>query len=503
MNANLYSHFMFDTKKQNPLILLDDGKIFTYEDVDQKVAQYCNFFSSIELQLGDRIVQQTEKCLDALCVYLASLRFGAIYIPLNPSFQSEELTYFIEDAEPSLFVCSLEKEKTVVELIRAKGIPLILETLAENGSGSIQKKVSNFGIHFDTVEQCENDIACILYTSGTTGQPKGAMLSHKNLLANGRALKDCWGFTESDTLLHMLPIFHCHGLFFSCHCVLLSGASTIFLPKLDIDLAIKHLPNSTVLMGVPTYYTRLLGDGRFTPTLTKNVRLFISGSAPLLEKTFYEFEEKFGQRILERYGMTETGINTSNALHGDRIPGSVGLPLPITQLRIVDDEDNETKGNDAGHIQVKGDNVFGGYWKKEDKIKESFTQDGYFRTGDVGTKANNDYISIVGRAKDMIITGGINVYPKEIETLINKMDGVKESAVVGLPHSDFGEAVTAMIVLKPGSTVQASDVISSIKKSLANYKVPKKVLFIDDLPRNAMGKIQKNVLRSQYNDLFS
>ncbi len=502
MNANLYSQFTFGTKKQNPLILLDNGKTFTYEDVDQKVAQYCHFFSSIELQVDDRIVQQTEKCLDALCVYLASLRFGAIYIPLNPSFQSEELSYFIDDAEPSLFVCSPEKEKTVSELIKAKGIALTLETLAENGGGSIQKKAANFSAHFDTVEQCENDTACILYTSGTTGQSKGAMLSHKNLLANGKALKECWGFTEKDTLLHMLPIFHCHGLFFACHCVLLSGASTIFLQKLDIELAIKHLPNSTVLMGVPTYYTRLLGDERFTSTLAKHMRLFISGSAPLLEKTFYEFEEKMGQRILERYGMTETGINTSNALNGDRIPGSVGFPLPITQLRIVNDKDNEVEVDEAGHIQVKGDNVFGGYWKKEDKTKESCTKDGYFRTGDIGVKADNGYISIVGRAKDMIITGGINVYPKEIEALIDKMDGVKESAVVGLPHLDFGEAVTAMVVLKTDCALQNNDVISSIKRTLANYKVPKKVLFIDELPRNAMGKVQKNILRKKFAALY-
>lgn len=502
MNANLYSQFSFETKKQNTLIVLENGETLTYAEVDKKAAQYCNFFSDLGLQVGDRIVQQTEKCLDALCVYLASLRFGAIYIPLNPAFQREELSYFIDDAQPFLFVCSSAKEKTVAPLIKEKEITLHLETLDENGDGSIQEKARGFDAHFDTAKQKAHEIACILYTSGTTGQPKGAMLSHKNLLANGLALKECWGFTEKDTLLHMLPIFHCHGLFFACHCVLLSGASTFFLPKLDLDLAIQYLPNSTVLMGVPTYYTRLLNDARFTPALTKDMRLFVSGSAPLLEKTFYAFEDKIGQRILERYGMTETGINTSNALHGDRIPGSVGLPLPITQLRIVDDKDNVLTGEAIGHIQVRGDSVFSGYWNKEDKTKESFTQDAYFRTGDIGKKTNSGYLSIVGRANDMVITGGMNVYPKEIEVLIDKMDGVKESAVVGLPHPDFGEAVTAMIVLKDGAVLQSNEVISVIKQNLANYKVPKKILFIDELPRNAMGKIQKNRLRDSHKKLF-
>lgn len=502
MNDNLYTHFAFEQHANNVLFHLDNGTTLDYQTIDSIVAQYCQFFESLDLKQGDRVVQQTEKCVDAMCVYLASLRYGTIYIPLNPAFQSEELAYFINDAEPSLFVCSPNRVNEIQHLAQQNNISLVVESLAEDGSGSIQAKVKQLKNDFTVAQKSKDDIACILYTSGTTGQPKGAMLSHENLLSNGQALKKCWGFTEKDTLLHMLPIFHCHGLFFACHCVLLSGASAIFLPKLDIDLAIKHLPHSTVLMGVPTYYTRLLFDARFTKDLAANMRLFISGSAPLLEKTFYEFEGKIGQRILERYGMTETGINTSNPLNGDRIPGSVGLPLPIETLRIVDDRDKEVDKNVEGHIQVKGANVFSGYWRKQEKTQESFTEDGFFRTGDIGIKADNYYISIVGRAKDMVITGGINVYPKEIEALINKIDGVKESAVIGLPHSDLGEAVTAVVVLNGNIELQPNEIVATVKKSLANYKVPKEVVFIEELPRNAMGKVQKNVLRDKLLNLY-
>jgi malonyl-CoA/methylmalonyl-CoA synthetase len=501
MDANLYSQFLFE-RKEKPLLLLDDDRQLTYEAVDKKAAQYCHFFVKAGLKPGDKVIQQTEKSPDALCVYLAALRSGLIYIPLNLAFQADEVAYFVDDAAPALFICSPNKERMVARIIAQSTHQVAIETLSQDGNGSIQEKTSALKTSFETVERCQSDIACILYTSGTTGKPKGAMLSHKNLLVNAQALKNIWGFSENDTLLHMLPIFHCHGLFFACHSVMLSGASMIFLPKFDVDLAIKHLPNSTVLMGVPTYYTRLLSDVRFTRSLAQDTRLFISGSAPLLEKTFYAFEKKIGQRILERYGMTETGINTSNALKGDRIPGTVGLPLPLSSMRIVDDHDRVVESLKIGHIQVSGENVFCGYWRKEAQNKQSFTSDGFFRTGDLGQQAESGYISIVGRAKDIVITGGLNVYPKEVESVINKLEGIKESAVVGVPHPDFGEAVIAVVIEKEGVSLRAQDVILKLKQNIADYKVPKHVLFIKSLPRNAMGKVQKNTLRDTCKHLF-
>ena len=505
MNANIYSHFKFTTARNNPLFQLNDGTDISYHEIDKKVAQYCNFFRQLNLKQGDRIVQQTEKCIDALCVYLASLRFGTIYIPLNLAFKREELAYFIEDAKPALFVCDPSKAQAIETLAGELNMTFAIETLSANkyGTGSIQLKVKTFAPHFNTTIKSKDDIACILYTSGTTGKPKGAMLSHQNLRSNGLVLKDFWQFNEVDTLLHVLPIFHCHGLFFACHCVLLSGASMIFLPKFDIDLTIQYLPKSTVMMGVPTYYTRLLNDTRFTQNLAKNMRLFTSGSAPLLEKTSYEFEAKIGQRILERYGMTETGINTSNPFNGDRQPGSVGVPLPSVNLKIVDNDDIELPVDQPGHIQIKGNNVFNGYWKKPDQTNAVFTSEGYFRTGDIGIRSEQNYISIVGREKDMIITGGMNVYPKEIERIINKIAGVKESAVIGLPHEDFGEAVTAIVVLNESACVDSNAITITIKNALANYKVPKKILFVERLPRNTMGKVQKISLRNKYVALFT
>lgn len=501
-NHNIYSHFAFSTKGQNSLFNLDDGTILTYAMVDKKVANYCNYFATLNLKPGDRIAAQTDKSVDAICIYLASLCYGTIYIPLNKAFHLEELQYFITDAEPALFICSLDKKTALEDLARQKNLSLIIEILDENNSASIHHKIQHLSFSFNIASKHPDDLAAILYTSGTTGKPKGAMLSHANLLNNGMDLVNSWSFKETDILLHMLPIFHCHGLFFASHCALLSGASMTFLPKFNLDLAIKHLPQSTVFMGVPTYYTRLLADERFTKNLATNIRLFISGSAPLLENTFDAFAVAIGQKILERYGMTETGINTSNTLAGDRIVGSVGIPLPSVTVRIVDGNGNKVATNNPGHIQVKGLNVFKGYWKKEDQTNESFTPDGYFKTGDIGKQNAAGYVSIIGRDKDMIITGGINVYPKEIEDLIDTITYVKESAVIGLPHPDFGEAVTALIVANTTKAMNDNDVITLTKSKLANYKVPKKVVFIDALPRNTMGKVQKNILRDKYKNLY-
>lgn len=503
MNENIYSYFKFSEKNNAILLYLNNDTVLTYSTIDKKVAQYCNFFKSINIKQGDRIALQSEKCVDSFCVYLASLRYGAVYIPLNPAFLHNELSYFIEDSKPSLFICAPEIATTIQQILIEKKITLNVETLSEVGSGSIQKKINEFDSTFNISIKSKDDIACILYTSGTTGKPKGAMLTHENLLSNGVTLKNYWGFTEKDTLLHILPLFHCHGLFFATHCVLLSNASMIFLSKFDVDNTLKYISQSTVLMGVPTHYTRLLSDNRFTKELTSKVRLFISGSAPLLEKTFFEFEQRTGKKILERYGMTETGINTSNPLIGDRISSTVGLSLPEQKIRIVDDNGIDLPTNSPGHIQVKGKNIFHGYWKKEDKDNNIFTKDGFFITGDIGKSDENGYISIIGRTKDMIITGGINVYPIEIENLINKIDGVKESIVIGLPHTDFGEAVTALIVSNEDSKISEKIIINWIKSKLANYKVPKKIIFVDQFQRNSMGKIQKNIYKEQYKDLYS
>jgi len=355
---------------------------------------------------------------------------------------------------------------------------------------------------FATLHRDADDLAALLYSSGTTGVPKGIMLTHSNLLKNTEALVEAWGFTESDRLLHALPIFHVHGLFVAIGCVLLSGGVVRWLPAYDAKQVIKYLPECTVLMGVPTYYTRLLAEDSFTADVAKNVRLFVSGSAPLLEETFVEFEKRTGQRILERYGMTETNMNTSNPLHGLRKPGTVGPPLPGVEARVCDDDGNVLEIGETGNLQIRGPNVFVGYWKMPEKTAEDFTTDGYFNTGDNGTIDSDGYVSIVGRAKDVVITGGLNVYPKEVELFIDDLPGVKESAVIGIPHADFGEAVVAAVVLVEGSQSNESAIINAAKENLANFKVPKRVVFIDELPRNSMAKVQKNVLRDSYKDIF-
>ncbi len=505
-NDNLYAHFLFSEHKDNIFIITHDNRKYTYHDIHEQVGKYCNFLKNTGVNIGDRVIQQTDKSIEALCIYLACLRYGAIYIPLNPAFKAEEITYFIGDSKPALFICAPDKLNTIQQCYHSNKIDLVVETLDENGGGTITEKSIHLHSNYQIEHRKTDDIACILYTSGTTGKPKGAMLSHSNLLSNGLNLKKAWGFTEKDTLLHMLPIFHCHGLFFACHCVLLSGASMHFLAKFSVENAIKYLPKSSVLMGVPTYYTRLLANSHFNSKIVDNMRLFISGSAPLLENTFSDFEKITGHKILERYGMTETGINTSNQLNGDRIPGTVGLPLPGNELRLVNLNNEETliiKSKVQGEIQVKGEHVFNGYWGKPEKTQESFTEDDFFKTGDIGIINENGFISIIGRAKDMIITGGINVYPKEIELIIDNIDGVKESAIIGLPHDDFGEAVVAVVVLDNTVQVTTEDIIQSVKTQLANYKVPKEVIFIDELPRNAMSKVQKNLLRKQFHNMMA
>jgi malonyl-CoA/methylmalonyl-CoA synthetase len=477
------------------LLDTDDGQRFTWTDLERITARYAAFLHGLGLAKGDRVAVQVEKSPQAMFLYLACLRAGLIFLPLNTAYTEEEVDYLVGNAEPGLVVCRPEAEAASHAVARRHGVRHVL-TLDGAGHGTFINGAAAAPSEFAPVACDDDDIAAILYTSGTTGKPKGAMLSHRNLAANAIDLVATWGFRGDDVLLHALPIFHAHGLFVACNCTLLSTARMIWLAKFDAPTVLSLLPNSTVFMGVPTFYTRLLQEPGLTPDQCAHMRLFISGSAPLLEETHRAFAEKTGQMILERYGMTETGMNTSNPLMGERRGGTVGFPLPSTGLRIAGEDGSALGREEVGIIQVKGANVFSGYWRMPDKTAEDFTADGWFRTGDVGKVDAHGYVHIVGRAKDLVISGGYNVYPKEVESVIDRIDGVVESAVIGIPHPDFGEAVTA--VVKVGGDVTEAAVIAFCKSRLANYKVPKRVHFVTDLPRNAMGKVMKNVLREQF-----
>lgn len=503
-NFNLFARFapQFAEHSADELLLTDSGVSHSYLDIDQESARLARFLTELGIERGDRVSVQVDKSPAALALYLACLRGGFVYHPLNPGYQSAELKYFLGDATPSVVVCDSDDESTIQALANNAGIRHVF-TLDGNGNGSLidlSRRTSAAPINVDSAP---DDLAALLYSSGTTGVPKGIMLTHGNLLSNAQSLVAAWGFTSQDRLLHALPIFHVHGLFVAIGCVLLSGASMRWLDAYSAAKVIEYLPECTVMMGVPTYYTRLLNEPSFTVDTASNVRVFISGSAPLLEETFVEFEARTGHRILERYGMTETNMNTSNPLHGERKAGTVGPPLPNVQVRIVDDAGNDLANNEIGNLQVKGPNVFSAYWQMPDKTAEDFTADGYFNTGDKGLIDVGGYVSIVGRAKDMVITGGLNVYPKEVELFIDDLDGVRESAVIGVPHADFGEAVVAVVVRDAETSIDADDIIRLTKESLANFKIPKRVIFVDELPRNSMSKVQKNILREQCSGLFS
>ncbi len=494
MNANLYSLFAshFGDEPEQPCVLIPDGPVIHYDDLAALSARYAHALRDAGCQPGDRVAVQTDKHWQVIALYLGCLRAGCVYLPLNTGYQRGELSYFFDNAEPRVIVCRPEAEGVLAPLApRAKVL-----TLGAAG-GSLDEHARGQDPTFPTVTSAPDDLAAILYTSGTTGRSKGAMLTHRNLASNALALVEEWGFVRGDVLLHALPIYHVHGLFVAIHCVLLSGARMLWLPKFDAAEVMALLPRATVMMGVPTFYTRLLAEPTFDRNACSTIRLFVSGSAPLLPETFTEFEARTGQRILERYGMTETGMNTSNPLDGPRVAGTVGRPLPGVELRIVDDEGHACAAGTVGAIEVKGPNVFPGYWRMPEKTKEEFTADGFFRTGDMGTWSAEGYVQIVGRAKDLIITGGLNVYPKEIEEHIDALPGVAESAVIGVPDPDFGEAVTAVVVPKAGCELSERDIIVALKAEIASFKVPKRVVFVDELPRNAMGKVQKNVLRSQ------
>ncbi len=501
---NLFTHFyqQFAEHADDELLCTEQDRSYSYADVDMRSAQLARYLTDLGVSPGDRISVQVDKSPEALCLYLACLRAGFVFHPLNMGYMTAELEYFLGNADPAVVICDARNEDAIGPIAGAAGIEHLL-TLNADGSGTLRDRASESPTEFDTLHRKKDDLAALLYSSGTTGVPKGIMLTHYNLLSNTEALTGTWGFTADDRLLHALPIFHVHGLFVAIGCALLSGASMRWLPAYDAKQVVNYLPECTVLMGVPTYYTRLLSEQSFTAKVAESVRLFISGSAPLLAETFHEFETRTGQRILERYGMTETNMNTSNPLDGERKPGTVGPPLAGVEVRVCDDNGNVLDVGEIGNLQVRGPNVFIGYWKMPEKTAEDFTDDGFFNTGDNARIDSDGYVSIVGRAKDLVITGGLNVYPKEVELFIDDLPGVRESAVIGVPHADFGEAVVAVVVPEADSTLDESSIINAAKKRLANFKVPKRVVFVDELPRNSMAKIQKNKLRESYDKLFA
>jgi malonyl-CoA/methylmalonyl-CoA synthetase len=494
LNANLYALLRdhFAERADVPALILPDNQPVSYGELDALAGRIAAALQAAGCVPGDRVAVQVDKCWEALALYLACLRGGYVHLPLNTGYQKSELAYFFNDAKPRVIVgrpdhsselAALRPEARVLTLAAAQGS--LLDAAATHDRAP------------EPVMRAPGDLASILYTSGTTGRSKGAMLTHRNLASNALTLVEQWGFTHDDVLLHALPIYHVHGLFVACHCALLSGARMLWQPKFDAAAVIDALSHATVMMGVPTFYTRLLAEPRFGAAACARVRLFVSGSAPLLPATFEAFAQRTGRAILERYGMTETGMNTSNPLDGERRCGSVGRALPGVRVRVTG-EDGAATTEQVGAIEVKGPNVFAGYWRMPEKTQEGFTADGFFRTGDMGRMSADGYLTIVGRAKDLIITGGLNVYPKEIEERIDALPGVIESAVIGVEDPDFGEAVTAVVVAANGCSATEAGIIAALKAEIASFKVPKRVHFVPDLPRNAMGKVEKAVLRKRY-----
>ncbi|MGJ5009389.1 malonate--CoA ligase [Bradyrhizobium oligotrophicum] len=502
-NANLFSR-LFDGLDDPSRLAIEthDGRRITYGDLIARAGQMANVLVARGVKPGDRVAAQTEKSVSGLVLYLATVRAGGVYLPLNTAYTLNELDYFIGDAEPTVVVCDPSKAEGIGALAAKVGAKV--ETLDASGKGSLTEAADKADTAFTTVPRASDDLAAILYTSGTTGRSKGAMLSHDNLASNSLTLIDYWRFTKDDVLIHALPIYHTHGLFVASNVTLFARASMIFLPKLDPDLIINLMARATVLMGVPTFYTRLLQNPRLSKETTSHMRLFVSGSAPLLADTHREWFARTGHAVLERYGMTETNMNTSNPYEGERVPGAVGFPLPGVSVRVTDPETaKELARDEIGMIEVKGPNVFKGYWRMPEKTKSEFRDDGFFITGDLGKIDKQGYVHIVGRGKDLVISGGFNVYPKEIESEIDAMPGVVESAVIGVPHPDFGEGVTAVVVRHPGADVSEAGVLKGLDGRLAKFKMPKRVFVVDELPRNAMSKVQKNVLRDQYKDIYT
>ena len=501
-NANLFAALRaaFPADLSACAVETDAGLQYSWRDLDQATAMVANLFEFLELPKGARIAVQVEKSVEALVLYLATLRAGLVYLPLNTAYQSAEMAYFIEDAKPAVVVCSGRNFGWLSKMAFLAGTRHVF-TLNDDRTGSLLDRATQFPTTHTIAQRKPDDMAAIIYTSGTTGRSKGAMLSHGNLLSNARVLQIYWDWKPGDVLIHALPIFHVHGLFVAIHGALINGSKMVWCAKFDPKVVLQHFPRATVFMGVPTLYVRLLAEAGLTAQVTKNMRLFVSGSAPMLVDTHHQWQARTGHTILERYGMSETVMLTSNpgrASDGKRVVGSVGKPLPGVQLRVRDDAGKDLPQGETGGIEVRGPNVFLGYWQMPEKTAQEFTSDGFFKTGDVGQVDAQGYVTIVGRSKDLIISGGYNVYPAEIEGYINNLPGVAESAVVGVPDADFGEVGVAVIVPLAGAAVDPAQVIATLKSMLANFKVPKRCVVVAELPRNAMGKVQKNLLRDRY-----
>ena len=488
----------------------DNGLNYSWRDLDRASAMMANLLQSLDIPLGSRVAVQVEKSVEAMVLYLATLRAGMVFLPLNTAYQSSEIEYFVGNAEPAVVVCSSKNFGWVSKIAFKAGTQHVF-TLDDDRTGSLLQRAAHHSDQHTTVLQKADDLAAILYTSGTTGRSKGAMLTHGNMLSNAQMLKDYWGWKKGDVLIHALPIFHVHGLFVAIHGALINASKMIWLSKFDPKLVIAKMAEATVFMGVPTLYVRMLAEPGLTREAAKHMRLFIAGSAPLLIETFNEWTQRTGHTILERYGMSETVMLTSNPYAADaryehqaeRRGGTVGFPLPGVGLRVINDEGQTLPVGEIGGIQVKGPNVFKAYWRMPEKTKEEFTADGFFKTGDVGKVDARGYVTIVGRSKDLIISGGYNVYPAEIEGYINDMPGVAESAVVGVQHPDFGEVGVAVVIAKSGVILNGDNIIADLKSQLANFKIPKRCFVVTELPRNTMSKVQKNLLRDQYKDLFT
>jgi malonyl-CoA/methylmalonyl-CoA synthetase len=488
----------------------DNGLSYSWRDLDRATAMMANLLDSLDLPPVSRIAVQVEKSVEAMVLYLATLRAGHVFLPLNTAYQSAEIEYFIGNAEPAVVVCSPKNHGWVSKIAFTAGTQYVF-TLGDDRTGSLLERAAHHSDRHTPAVRQDDDLAAILYTSGTTGRSKGAMLTHGNMRSNALTLREYWQWQPDDVLIHALPIFHVHGLFVAIHGALINGSKMIWLSKFDPKLAIAKFPEATVFMGVPTLYVRMLAEPSLTKAQAAHMRLFISGSAPLLIETFTDWQARTGHTILERYGMSETVMLTSNPCGPDaryggataRRGGTVGFPLPGVTLRVMEDDSKAVAPGEIGGIQVKGPNVFKGYWRMPEKTAEEFTDDGFFRTGDVGKVDADGYVTIVGRSKDLIISGGYNVYPAEIEGYINDMPGVAESAVIGVPHPDFGEVGVAVIIAKPGATVEPDRVIAELKAKLANFKIPKRCVVVAELPRNTMGKVQKNLLRDQYKGAFA
>ena len=511
MNHNVFSALRaaFPEDLDTWAVETDQGLVYSWRDLDRASAMVANLLKSLDLPEGARVAVQVEKSVEAMVLYLATLRAGLVFLPLNTAYQKAEIEYFIGDAEPAVVVCTGANFGWVSKIAFKAGTAYVF-TLNDDRTGSLLERAAHHADVHEPVTRQADDLAAILYTSGTTGRSKGAMLTHGNLLSNAQMLRDYWGWQPDDVLIHALPIFHVHGLFVAIHGALINGSPMLWMAKFDPKAAIGWFPRATVFMGVPTLYVRMLAEPALSPESARHMRLFISGSAPLLIETFKAWQERTGQTILERYGMSETIMLTSNPYRADarhegqseRRGGTVGFPLPGVGVRIVGEDTAPVPVGEIGGIQVRGPNVFKGYWRMPEKTREEFTPDGWFKTGDVGRQDERGYITIVGRSKDLIISGGYNVYPAEVEGYINELPGVAESAVVGVPHPDFGEVGVAVVVPRAGAVVVADDILSTLKAQLANFKVPKRCVVVADLPRNTMGKVQKNLLRAQYQGAF-